>query len=90
MAHARNVEALAALLYRAEHWELGMAPAFERLPQLRREEFRRRAQFLSARGVVVPSAVAAELQAALAAQADRASAAEIQETLERIARTDAG
>ena len=86
MPHARNVEALAQLLYRAEHWELGITPPFERLPEHRREDYRRKAEFLSSRGVVVPSAVAGELQTALAEAPDRGSAPQLQETLERIAR----
>ena len=85
MPHARNVETLAELLYRAEHWDLGVAPAFERLPGHRQDAYRRKAQFLSARGVVVPGAIAVDLEGALSEPATR-YAAQLQETLERIAR----
>lgn len=50
-----NVDTLAELLYRAEHWELGVVPPFERLTDLRRQEYRRKALFLTNRGVRVPS-----------------------------------
>jgi len=91
--HARNVEALAELLFRVEHHELGIVPAFERLPQARQELFRRRAQFLSMRGVVVPAAVAADVHRALGPSgggADaEADAERLREALERVARGDA-
>jgi hypothetical protein len=86
--HARNVEALAELLFRVEHHELGVAPAFERLPQARQDLFRRRARFLSTRGVVVPAAVAADVHRALGLEDDEAGAERIRETLERVARGD--
>ena len=88
MPHPRNVEALAELLYRAEHWDLSVAPPFDRLTRARQDEYRRKAQFLSSRGVVVPSAVAAELEAALAGQAERGPATPVHETLEGIARAE--
>ena len=53
MSDDRNVEALAELLDRAEHWELGVVPPFERLTGPRREEYRRKADFLTKRGVRV-------------------------------------
>ena len=51
-----NVDALAELLYRAEHWELGVVPPFERLTELRRKQYRRKAEFLTHRGVRVTGA----------------------------------
>ncbi len=56
MAEESNVDALAALLYRAEHWELGVVPPFERLSEPRRQEYRRKAEFLWRRGVRVTGA----------------------------------
>jgi len=53
MPEEPNVDELAELLYRAEHWELGVVPPFERLTELRRQEYRRKAVFLAHRGVRV-------------------------------------
>jgi hypothetical protein len=85
MPHSDNVDALAELLYRAEHHELGVAPPFDRLTTVRREEYRRKATFLSSRGVVVPAAVAAALADALE-DGRTADAEALREKLERIAR----
>ena len=65
MPHPQNVEAPSELLFRAEHLELGLTPAFELLPASRKELYRRRAGFLSNGSVLVPSAVATDLKRAV-------------------------
>ena len=85
MPHPQNVEALSELLFRAEHLELGLTPAFELLPESRKELYRRRATFLSNRGVLVPSAVATELERAVE-QSGAPGQDRIETVLERIAR----
>ncbi len=84
--HQGNVEALAELLFRVEHVDLGIAPPFELLPGVRQDLYRRRARFLSTRGVVVPGAVAAELRDALGALAEDVTEEQIRAMLESIAR----
>ncbi len=90
MPHARNVEALAELLFRAEHWEMGIAPPFDLLPQARQQVYRRRATFLSNRGVLVPGAVAADIQQALDLPAEPGTEDRIRAVLESIARGEVG
>ncbi|HXE58991.1 MAG TPA: hypothetical protein VNK43_13405 [Gemmatimonadales bacterium] len=84
--HPGNVEALAHLLYRAEHWEIGVVPPFERLPAVRQDEFRRKARFLSARGVLVAAAVAEEVRRLLPRLAEAADTEAIRTLLEDLAR----
>ncbi|HEV2131474.1 MAG TPA: hypothetical protein VGR27_10250 [Longimicrobiaceae bacterium] len=86
MPHARNVEALAELLFRVEHMDLGIAPPFELLPKARQELYRRRATFLSNRGVLVPSAVAADVQQALDLPGESGAEDRIRALLDEIGR----
>jgi hypothetical protein len=88
MAHADNVHALAELLFRVEHTDLGIVPPFERLPASRQEVFRRRALFLSNRGVVVANAVASDLHRALGLPDE--SADRLRERIEQVARGNDG
>lgn len=90
MPHPANIQALAELLFRVEHMDLGLAPPFELLPTPRQELYRRRARFLSSRGVMVAGAVAADLRRALAASGDDESDDDLRLRLERVARGEEG
>jgi hypothetical protein len=86
MAHPDNVQALAELLFRVEHMDLGMGPPFELLPQVRQDVYRRRARFLSSRGVLVASAVAGDVRRALGEAGDDESDEQLRSRLESIGR----
>jgi hypothetical protein len=89
MPHEDNLQALAELLFRVEHMDLGMAPPFELLPQSRQDVFRRRARFLSSRGVVVAGAVAADLRRALALPDEPDADERVRARIEGVARGEA-
>jgi len=86
MPHDRNVQALAELLFRVEHVDMGITPAFDLLGPARKELYRRRAAFLSNRGVAVAAAVAADLVRALELPDEPDADERLRERIEAVAR----